>query len=163
MKERFDVVVVGGGPAGLSAALMLGRCRRRVAVCDDGQPRNAASHEAHGFLTRDGASPRELLRIAREQLGQYEVTLFDARAVDVVRHKGAFSVTLSSNRKMLGRKLLLATGLVDEVPRLDGIQELYGKRARVCFIARTAMAGKSGTDLSPSMAGGRKSPNSPWG
>jgi hypothetical protein len=78
--SRFDVVIVGGGPAGLSAALMLGRCRRRVAVCDDDQPRNAASKAAHGLFTRDGENPRELLRIGRAQLLSYSVELLDRPA-----------------------------------------------------------------------------------
>src|ERR1700692_583408 len=68
----FDVVIVGGGPAGLSAGLILGRCRRRVLICDDGRPRNAPSQALHGFLTRDGVAPAELRRIGREQLRGYD-------------------------------------------------------------------------------------------
>jgi len=68
----YDVIIVGAGPAGLSAALVLGRCRRRVLVCDSGRPRNAASQALHGYLTRDGIAPAELLRIGRDQLRQYD-------------------------------------------------------------------------------------------
>ena len=70
--DSWDTIIVGGGPAGLSAALTLGRCRRRVLVCDAGQPRNRASDHLHAFLTRDGIAPRDFLRIAREQLATYD-------------------------------------------------------------------------------------------
>ncbi len=77
--EPWDTVIVGGGPAGLSAALVLGRCCRRVLVCDDGQPRNRASKALHGFLTRDGIAPSEFLQLARQQLQRYEnVQLLDS-------------------------------------------------------------------------------------
>jgi thioredoxin reductase len=132
MDGLFDVVIVGGGPAGLSAALMLGRCRRRVAICDDGHPRNASSHASHGFFTRDGTPPAELLRVGREQLGQYDVTFFDARAIDVRQDPASFAVTLSSNHEVAGRKLLLATGLNDDLPRVPGIEALYGTSVFHC-------------------------------
>ena len=77
----YDVVIVGAGPAGLSAALFLGRCRRRVLVCDAGHPRNEASQAMHGFLTRDGMPPLEFLRLAREQLRPY--TTVELRDVTV--------------------------------------------------------------------------------
>lgn len=124
--QTFDVVIVGGGPAGLSAALILGRCRRRVALCDDGNPRNAASHAAHGFFTRDGTPPQELLRIGREQLRQYDVKIYQETVTDVQHFTQGFIVELASGLKLHARKLLLATGIVDEIPKLDGIDELYG-------------------------------------
>jgi thioredoxin reductase len=71
----YEVIIVGGGPAGLSAALVLGRCRRRVLLCDEGRPRNEASHAVHNFLSREGTAPDELLRIARSQLRPYDVEL----------------------------------------------------------------------------------------
>lgn len=94
--SHYDVIVVGAGPAGLSAALILGRCRRQVLVCDTGAPRNAASHVLHGFLTRDGIAPAELLRIGREQLGPYEnVELRDVAVTDVCHGGDHFEVTLA--------------------------------------------------------------------
>ena len=129
----FDVIIVGAGPAGLSAALVLGRCRRRVLVCDSGQPRNAASHGLHGFITRDGIKPSEFLRIGREELEQYDsVQLRDATVVAVARENASFVLTLSGGEKIKSRKLLLATGVVDELPQLEGLEEFYGRSVFHC-------------------------------
>jgi thioredoxin reductase len=130
--SQFDVVIVGGGPAGLSAALMLGRCRRRVAVCDDGRPRNATSRRSHGVFTRDGESPLELLRLGREQLRQYNVAFFDQRCIDARREPQRFIVTLASQQQVSARRLLLATGIVDEVPNIPGVEALYGTSVFHC-------------------------------
>jgi thioredoxin reductase len=130
----YDVIIVGAGPAGLSAALMLGRCRRRVLVCDTGRPRNAASDALHGYLTRDGITPREFLQIARGDLRKYEtVEIRDAEVVDAeCGDDSRFHVTLASGERLKSRKLLLATGVVDHVPPVPGIAELYGKSVHHC-------------------------------
>ena len=83
----FDVIVVGGGPAGLSAALMLGRCRRRVLVCDLGAPRNRRSRALHGYLTRDGVAPAELIDLGRRELTSYDVKLCHVGVTGVCRAK----------------------------------------------------------------------------
>ncbi|MHB8600333.1 MAG: NAD(P)/FAD-dependent oxidoreductase [Ktedonobacteraceae bacterium] len=129
----FDVMIVGAGPAGLSAALILGRCRRRVLVCDTGQPRNAAAHALHGFLTRDGTEPGELLRIGREQLRKYEtVEVRDIAVVDAVRQDDSFELTLEDGSHVTARKLLLAGGVVDELPPIAGFAEFYGRGVHHC-------------------------------
>jgi thioredoxin reductase len=129
----YDVIVIGAGPAGLSAALMLGRCRRRVLVCDTGRPRNQASEAMHGFLSRDGMPPREFLRIAREQLRQYDtVELRDLEVTAARCHESRFEVTLADGSALESRKLLIATGVVDNLPDLPGFPELYGKSVFHC-------------------------------
>ena len=129
----YDVIIVGAGPAGLSAALMLGRSRRRVLICDTGRPRNAASHAMHGFLSRDGMPPAEFLRTAREQMQQYSTV--EMRDVEVVRAEcvdSRFQVTLQDGVRLASRKLLIATGVVDNVPSLPGFRELYGRSVFHC-------------------------------
>jgi len=136
-KPRFDVVIVGAGPAGLSAALLLGRARRRVLVCDAGHPRNAPSHGLHCYLTRDGIDPREFLRLGREELRPYEtVELRQIEVTDARRlpEDGAdnFEVTLSNGERLTSRKLLLATGVIDELPEIEGLSEFYGTSVFHC-------------------------------
>lgn len=128
MKQNLlDVIIVGGGPAGLNAALVLARCRRNVMLFDDGKPRNAASHAVHGFLSRDGIAPGELRAIARSQLEKYPSVVVDSdRVVDASRNESGFCVTTKDGRQFRSRKLLLAGGVVDELPIQPGFRELYG-------------------------------------
>ena len=134
--DTYDCVIVGGGPAGLSAALVLGRARRRVLVCDAGAPRNAASLAMHGYLTRDGISPADFLRIAREQLSPYpDVSLRHVEVIDAEQEAGDganFVVQLADGARVSGRTLLLCTGVVDAVPTIDGIDRFYGVSVHHC-------------------------------
>ncbi|MBA2627019.1 MAG: NAD(P)/FAD-dependent oxidoreductase [Gemmatimonadales bacterium] len=129
----LDTIIVGGGPAGLSAALILGRARRRVLLFDAGSPRNQCSLSMHGYLTRDGLSPAEFLRISREQLAPYStVELRDEEVADVDARDGGFTVTLAGGRRCDSRTLLLATGVVDAVPVIEGIERFYGRSVHHC-------------------------------
>jgi thioredoxin reductase len=129
----YDVIIVGAGPAGLSAALMLGRCRRSVLVFDAGRPRNAASQALHGYLTRDGVAPGEFLRLARAELQQYEtVHLRDVEVTAAECRAAAFEVTIAGGERFLSRKLLLATGVRDNVPDVPGLRDLYGRSVFHC-------------------------------
>ncbi len=128
-----DCVIIGGGPGGLSAALMLGRARRLTLVLDAGEPRNAASHAVHGFLTRDGFSPAELLEVARRELDPYEtVTLRSARAEAVEKINGGFRVQVGGGPSVEARTLVLATGVVDKLPDIPGLGDCYGISAHHC-------------------------------
>lgn len=133
MTAPVDVVIVGAGPAGLSAALILGRCRRSVLVFDSGKPRNRRSQALHGYLTRDGVAPEAFLEMARAELAQYEsVTIRDEEVVDAVCVESAFRVTLAGGTQVSSRKLLLATGVVDNLPQIEGFRELYGTSVFHC-------------------------------
>jgi thioredoxin reductase len=122
--DTYDVVVVGGGAAGLSAALVLGRARRRVGVVDAGTPRNAPAANMHGFLSRDGMPPADLLAAARAELRGYGVELVGDRVVEAA---AGFTLRLSSGARLDARRLLLATGAVDELPDIPGARERWGR------------------------------------
>ncbi|WP_314215521.1 NAD(P)/FAD-dependent oxidoreductase [Pseudarthrobacter equi] len=129
----YDVLVVGGGAAGLSAALMLGRTRRRVAVVDSGEPRNAPAHGVHGFLSRDGISPAELLATGRDQARHYGADIINGTVVAAGGGvEQGFEVTLDDGRRLRGRRLLITTGLVDELPDIPGLRERWGRDVLHC-------------------------------
>src|SRR4029453_6281009 len=122
--EILDVIVIGGGPAGLSAALVLGRCLRRVLLCDAGHPRNEPARIFNGFLSRDGSTPAEFLQICRDQLRRYETIEFrKVKVVDVECEDCGFTAILETGERVAGRMLLLATGLVVELRQIKNFRQ----------------------------------------
>lgn len=128
----FDVLVIGGGPAGLSAALALGRSRRRVLVAADGPTRNAPATAAHNVFTRDGTPPADLVRIGIEQLAPYDVTVRREWAVDAVRTERGVAVTFAGGDRVEARGLVLATGVRDVLPAVPGMAERWGRSVFHC-------------------------------
>jgi thioredoxin reductase len=135
-KTEFDVAIVGGGPAGLSAAIVLGRCRRRVVLFDHGRPRNFASQGVHGFLSRDGIRPGELREIGRREAAAYGVELVDEEVISVrvlQAHEERISFAVETKAaKYVVRSVLLATGVVDVLPEIPGFREYYGQSVHHC-------------------------------
>lgn len=128
----YDVTIIGGGPAGLSAALLLGRCMRKIIVFDSGEYRNAWSDAMHAFITRDGINPRDFIKEARQDLEKYD---FDYKEKEIIgaRCSGSFfEVTDSDNQVYLSRKLLLATGIRDRWPQIPGAERFNGKSIHHC-------------------------------
>jgi thioredoxin reductase len=128
-EPNYDVVVVGGGAAGLSAALVLGRARRRVVVVDAGAPRNAPAAHMQGFLSRDGMSPAELLAVGRAEVAGYGVELVEDQVVAIDE---GFTVRLAGRRVLKARRILVATGLRDELPEIPGVRERWGRDLLHC-------------------------------
>lgn len=127
-----DVVIIGAGAAGLSAALTLTRARRSVTVVDAGEPRNAPADGVHGLLGLEGISPGALLARGREEVRGYGGELIDDEVVDVSGADDGFTFTLRSGNMIRGRRLLIATGLVDELPEIPGVREQWGHGVLHC-------------------------------
>ena len=132
MTNSYDVVVVGGGAAGLSGALVLARARRSVLVIDAGEPRNAPAAGVHGFLTRDGTAPAELTAIGRDEVRHYVGRIVDGRATSAAKTDTGFWVTLDDRATVHARRLLVTTGLVDELPDIPGVRERWGHEVIHC-------------------------------
>ena len=132
MDERYDVVVVGGGAAGLSGALALSRARRKVLVVDAGRPRNAPAGHVHNYLGREGIPPGELLAIGREEVAGYGGEVVAGEVVRAERVDDGFRVDLADGGHVHARRLLVTTGLTDELPGIPGVRELWGSDVLHC-------------------------------
>ena len=131
--KNWDVVIAGAGPAGLSAALVLGRARRRVLLCDTGTPRSWASKAMHAYLSRDGILPKRFLDLSRREVLRYPgVKFLPVEVTRARRERDGFVVTLARGAKVRARTLLIATGLFDLMPRIPGIDELFGTTVFQC-------------------------------
>jgi thioredoxin reductase len=133
-RASYDVVIAGGGPAGLSAALILGRARRNVLICDTDTPRSWAAKEMHAFLTRDGVPPAEFRRIAHAELARYDNVVYRSAAVERATRlaERLFRVHIDGFGEVACRKVLVATGVLDHLPSVDGIGELFGTSVFQC-------------------------------
>ncbi|MFF4593678.1 NAD(P)/FAD-dependent oxidoreductase [Amycolatopsis sp. NPDC001319] len=133
MNENYDVVVVGGGAAGLSGAVALARSRRSVLVVDAGEPRNAPAGHVHNYLARESTPPGELLAAGREEVVGYGGEIVDGAVTSAVAlDGGGFTVALADGRTTRARRLLVATGLVDELPNVPGVAERWGRDVLHC-------------------------------
>lgn len=134
MTTMYDCIIIGGGPAGLNAALVLGRAKRKVLIIDDGNPRNKVTHESHGYLTRDRIKPAEFRRIAYEEVLRYPTVEHMAKRAQVMKQQAddTFSVQLLDGNIVYARKLLITTGLKEAFPALPGLKECYGNSVFNC-------------------------------
>ncbi|MCW3841945.1 NAD(P)/FAD-dependent oxidoreductase [Micromonospora yasonensis] len=132
LRSEYDVVVVGGGAAGLSGGLTLARARRSVVVLDTGAPRNAPASGVHGLLARDGTPPAELLARGRAEVRGYGGQVLPAEVAAVTRDGDGFAVTLADGRATRARRLLVASGLVDQLPDVPGLRERWGRDVLHC-------------------------------
>jgi thioredoxin reductase len=129
---NYDVIVIGGGAAGLSGALALTRSRRSVLVIDDGTPRNAPAEGVHNYLTRDGVPPREIYAIGRQEVIGYGGEIVDGTVTTAHRADDGFTVELADGTTYRSRRLLVTTGLTDVLPDVPGLKERWGKDVLHC-------------------------------
>ncbi len=129
----LDVIIIGGGPAGLNAAVVLGRCNRKVLLFDHGKQRNRYSHGMHNYLTRDDITPKEFLEISKKELRKYGVKVLRAEVKHAKKDEaGNFVVRDLKEKSYHSKKLILATGLTDNLPEIKGINKFYGKSIYHC-------------------------------
>ena len=132
-QSQYDVAIIGGGAAGLSAALVLARARRGVLVVDAGAPRNAPAAHMHGYLSRDGLPPAELLASGREEVRRYGAEIIDGSVTELVPNgRTGFWVLLADGRRISTRRVLVTTGLRDELPHVPGLRERWARDVLHC-------------------------------
>lgn len=131
--ELYDVIIIGGGPAGLNAAVVLGRCKRTVLLFDHKRQRNLSSHGMHNYLTRDNVAPQDFLNISRQEVKKYGVRIIYKEVTNAKKlNKNSFEITTEERKKYHSKKLILATGLSDNLPEIPHIKEFYGKSVFHC-------------------------------
>ena len=129
----FDVIIVGGGPAGLNAAVVLGRCQRKVLLFDTGMQRNRHSHGIHNYLTRDDILPADFIKLAQKEIKKYGVLFLKKEVVNASKQKnGIFILKDNGGTSYYSKKLLITTGLTDKLPGLEGTEQFYGKSVFHC-------------------------------
>jgi thioredoxin reductase len=129
----FDCVIIGGGPAGLNAALVLGRARRNIILFDNNKPRNAVTHESHGFITRDGVNPSEFRQIAHDELSRYQsIEIKNNEVISVIKSEVSFELTTSNGERYHSKTIIISRGLKDVLPNIDNISKFYGKSLFSC-------------------------------
>lgn len=129
----FDCAIIGGGPAGLNAALVLGRARRNTLLFDNNNPRNAVTQESHGFITRDGVKPKEFREIAHKEIGKYPSVIFEKKQItSVTKNDYVFELMTSENEIYQSKTIIISTGLKDNLPKIENISDYYGKSLFNC-------------------------------
>lgn len=129
----LDCVIIGGGPSGLNASLVLARANKNIILFDEDKPRNAITHESHGFITRDGIRPSEFKRIAKEELMKYpSCKIQNERVMHIKKEKQSFTVYIKNGKVYKSRKVILSTGLIDVLPSINGMSDFYGTSLFSC-------------------------------
>lgn len=129
----YDCAIIGGGPAGLSAALLLGRAKRHVAIFDHNKPRNAVTQRSHGFITRDGISPQQFRVLAQQDLAQYpSIEMKNEKVAHITQVEAGLFEVVSDSKTYRCRKIILATGLKENLPAISGIEAFYGRSLFSC-------------------------------
>jgi thioredoxin reductase len=126
-KNSFDVIIIGGSYSGLAAAMALGRALRKVLIIDDGKPCNIQTPYSHNFLTNDGKPPSEISAIARFEVFKYPtITFLNGLAINATENDSGFEIQVASGEKFMGKKIILATGIRDRLPGIEGIHSCWG-------------------------------------
>ncbi|GKS61898.1 pyridine nucleotide-disulfide oxidoreductase [Candidatus Nitrosocosmicus sp.] len=133
MNDLFDCAIIGGGPAGLNAALVLGRARRNTILFDNNNPRNAVTQESHGFITRDGIKPKEFREIAHRDIAKYPSVMYEKTEIISITKKGRLFELVTSDKELYQSKtIVISTGLKDVLPDIENISDYYGKSLFNC-------------------------------